>query len=373
MKKSILKQLHSSASSESLDSYMTNIYIKCNSIINNDELENNKNKDKPRRTKKLNKINNENVVIPTIYNYEILFEYNYNIQQLKEFAKFHKLKQSGNKNELLNRLYNYLKLSYYIIKIQKVYRGRLQRLYNSLHGPAFKNRLICTNANDFFTMDDLPSIPNNLFFSYKDVDNFVYGFDIISLYNLISKSNGNVKNPYNRIKIPDNVISNVKLFLRLSKIIDIEVDTLIKSPTEDVSYQKSIELRILDVFQYMDSLGNYSNPSWFLELDRIKLIRFMRELIEIWDYRAQLSPETKRAIYPPHGQPFLGFSFVQISNTNDILFMRKKIIEVIEKIVMSGTDRDNKSLGCYYVLGALTIVNENASAALPWLYQTFMY
>lgn len=369
MKKSILKQLHGSASSESLDSYMNIIYTKSNSNIN-DEIQI---KDKNRKSKKLNKINNENVVIPTIYNYDILFDYNYNIQQLKEFIKFHKLKQSGNKNELLNRLYNYLKLSYYIIRIQKVYRGRLQRLYNSLHGPAFKDRLLCTNANDFFTMDELSTIPNNLFFSYKDVDNFIYGFDVISLYNLILKSNGNVKNPYNRIKIPDIVISNLKLFLRLSKLLDIEVDTSIKNPIDEVTIQKSLELRILDIFQFMDSLGNYSNPSWFLELDRVKLIRFMRELIDIWDYRAQITPETKRAIYPPYGQPFEGFSFIQICNNSDILFIRRKIIEVIERIVTKGIDRDNKSLGSYYVLGALTIVNENASVALPWLYQTFVY
>ena len=225
----------------------------------------------------------------------------------------------------------------------------------------------------FFTMDDLSSIPNNLFFSYKDVDNFVYGFDIISLYNLITKSNGNVKNPYNRIKIPDDVLSNVKMFLRLSKILDIQVDTLIKSPSAEVTYQKAIELRILDVFQYMDSLGNYSNPAWFLELDRIKLIRYMRELIDIWDYRAQITIETKRAICPPSGQPFEGFSFVQLCNNSDMNFMRKKIIEVIERIITNGVDRDNKSLGCYYVLGALTIVSQNASTALPWLYQTFVY
>jgi len=373
MKKIVTKQLnniHLSESSESLDSYMNNIYVKCNTIVH-DYIKTNKETNK--RPKKLNKIDNANVVVPTINNYNILFEHNYNIQQLKEFVKFHKLKQSGNKNELVNRLYNYLKLSYYIIKIQKIYRGRIQRIYNLLHGPAYKNRSICTNANDFFTMDDLSSIPNNLFFSYKDIDNFVYGFDIISLYNLITKSNGNVKNPYNRIPIPEQVLSNVKMFLRLSKILDIQVDTLIKSPSAEVTYQKTIELKILDVFQYMDSLGNYSNPSWFLELDRIKLIRYMRELIDIWDYRAQITPETKRAIYPPNGQPFEGFSFVQLCNNNDMSFMRKKIIEIIERIVTNGVDRDNKALGCYYVLGALTIVSQNASSALPWLYQTFVY
>ena len=355
-------------SNDTIDDYMSDIFLKCNSNTETTTM-----KEKSKKTKKLNKIDNANVIIPTIHNYNVLFQYNYNIQQLKEFIKFHKLKQSGNKNELLNRLHNYLKLSFYIIKIQKVYRGHIQRIYNSLHGPAYQNRDICTNANDFITMDDLSSIPNNLFFSYKDVDNFVYGFDVISLYNLISKSNGEVKNPYNRIKIPDEVLAKVKLFIRLSKILDSQVDTIIKTPSFEVTYQKGIELKILDVFQYMDSLGNYSNPAWFLDLDRIKLIRYMRELIDIWDYRAQITQETKRAIFPPNGDPFTGFSFVQLCHNHDIYFMRKKIIEVIEKIVTNGVDRDNKSLGCYYVLGALTIVNANAAIALPWLFQTFVY
>jgi hypothetical protein len=366
--KKVSKTPNLQETNELIDDYMSDIYSKC--ISTNEILTT---KDKSKKTKKLNKIDNSNIIIPTIYNYNILFEHNYNIQQLKEFIKFHKLKQSGNKNELLNRLHNYLKLSFYIIKIQKVFRGRLQRIYNSLHGPAYKTRDICTNANDFFTMDELSEIPNNLFFSYKDVDNFVYGFDVISLYNLITKSTGEVKNPYNRMKIPDEVLTKVKLFIRLSKILDLQVDTIIKTPSFEVTYQKGIELKILDVFQYMDSLGNYSNPAWFLDLDRIKLIRYMRELIDIWDYRAQITPETKRAIYPPNGDPFNGFSFVQLCHNHDIYFMRKKIIEVIEKIVTNGVDRDNKSLGCYYVLGALTIVNANAAIALPWLFQTFVY
>ena len=147
---------------ESIDDYMSDIFVKCNSNTETTS----QTKEKSKKMKKLNKIDNANVIIPTIHNYNILFQYNYNIQQLKEFIKFHKLKQSGNKNELLNRLHNYLRLSFYIIKIQKVYRGRLQRIYNSLHGPAYNNRDICTNANDFFTMDDLSSIPNNLFFRF---------------------------------------------------------------------------------------------------------------------------------------------------------------------------------------------------------------
>ena len=34
---------------------------------------------------------------------------------------------------------------------------------------------------------------------------------------------------------------------------------------------------------------------------------------------------------------------------------------------------EHKALGAYYVLGALTIVNETAATSLPWLFQSFSY
>ena len=61
-------------------------------------------------SKKLIKIENENITVPTIHNYQELMKYNYNIQQLKTFAKYYRLKISGNKNELLTRIFIYLKL-----------------------------------------------------------------------------------------------------------------------------------------------------------------------------------------------------------------------------------------------------------------------
>ena len=33
---------------------------------------------------------------------------------------------------------------------------------------------------------------------------------------------------------------------------------------------------------------------------------------------------------------------------------------------------DARSLGTYYVLGTLTIVNQQAANALPWLYESFI-
>ena len=68
------------------------------------------------------KVSDENVIIPTVNNYEILNKYNYNLAQLKKIAKTYKIKISGNKNELSSRVYSYLYFSSFIIKIQKNFR-----------------------------------------------------------------------------------------------------------------------------------------------------------------------------------------------------------------------------------------------------------
>ena len=100
-------------------------------------------------------------------------------------AKHYKLKITGNKNQLNSRIYYHLYLSYFALKIQKQLRGYFQRQYNKCHGPAYLDRSLCTNKCDFYTMDDIKDIPLEQFFSYMDNDNFIYGFDILSIYNLI--------------------------------------------------------------------------------------------------------------------------------------------------------------------------------------------
>lgn len=338
----------------SIDEYTNKIYSRCEKNIP--------------QTKKLEKISNDNMVIPTYSTCNILFENNYNVQQLKQITKHYKLKVSGNKKELVNRIYIYLKLSEVIIKVQKIFRGHLQRKYELLHGPAFKNRDLCTNDSDFLTGDGFKDMDFSQFFSFKDEDGFIYGFDIISLYNLIMKSGKSVKNPYNRNDISKTVIQNMRYMIRLSRILKISIDIDIKN--DEVSNEKSVELRTLELFQNIDSLGNYSDPAWFLSLNRIKIVKFLRELVDIWSYRAQLTHEVKRNICPPNGDPFRGFNFNYINSEESMENVRKSVIAILEKFVNSGVDTDSKNLGAYYVLGALTLVSESAASSLPWLFQS---
>jgi len=325
--------------------------------------------------KKPMKIIDENIVIPTMDSYNEINKYNYNLSQLKMIAKTYKLKISGNKNQLILRIYSYLYFSSFIIKIQKIFRGNIVKKYKMLHGPAAVNRKLCNNSYDFITMEPVEEINFHQFLSYKDTDGFIYGFDIISLHNLFLKSKDieSVKNPYNRNFIPESVIKIIKSVVKISRIINIHINLHFEDDTKNISNEKSIELRALTLFQNIDALGNYSNSSWFLSLNRIELIKFIRELADIWNYRAQISNEMKRNICPPYGDPFRNLSMPYIHTETNISNIRKVILEVLEKLVNSGVDNDCKALGAYYVLGSLTIVNETAATSLPWLFQSFGY
>ena len=45
----------------------------------------------------------------------------------------------------------------------------------------------------------------------------------------------------------------------------------------------------------------------------------------------------------------------------------------MESLVKNGITEEDKSLGAFYVLSALTLVNNDAADSLPWLYQSVMH
>ena len=239
--------------------------------------------------------------------------------------------------------------------------------------PHTKIKKICTNDTDFITMENLDELNIDQFFSYKDVDGFIYGFDLASIFNLIYTKNNSKKscqNPYNRNNIPPDVFINIKILVKIGKILNKNLYLEIQDDPLNISNEKVIELRALSLFQNINALGNYSNSEWFLSLSRHGLIKFVRELSDIWNYRAQLSAEVKNKICPPNGMPFRNLNIPYIYTEIDINNVKKVILEVLEKIVNSGIDTDSKSLGAYYVLAALTLVSNEASTALPWLFQS---
>ena len=313
------------------------------------------------------KVSPEDFFIPKIDEFGLLLKNNYKVPQLKKICKSYKQRVTGKKSELIYNIYNYLYYSFYAMQIQKAVRGFLQRKLNKSYGPGFLKREICTNQTDFFTLEELKDTNYEQFYSYKDKDGFIYGFNILSLYNLIDKSEA--INPYNRNPFPVTLVPAMRNHIRLSRVMGINIDIEMKEPNDEITPLKRLELRTLALFQTIDSLGNYSDPTWFLSLSNERLITYMRELYDIWNYRAQLAPEVKLSICPPVGDPFRGTNMNYLTQLNSFN-LKKLAISTMEKLVNNGNSRDSQSLGAFYVLASLTLVNSHAANALPWLYHS---
>jgi len=325
-------------------------------------------------TKKKFKIKDDEFKILKMNEFELLKTHQFKVNQLKEICNYYQLKKSGNKDELINKIYNFLKYSLYAVTIQKVVRGQLLKRFIKYGGKGYIKRNLCINDTDFATLENIKEIPFNQFFSWEQGD-CIYGCDIMSFYGLIYKKNyigqqTEAVNPYNREKIEKNTIEQFKYYLKLGKINKIEQEKeIIEEPMDP---KKHLEMKIIQLFQFINELGNYSDSSWFLNLPLHMLVMFIRELYDIWHYRAQLSPSMMREIVPPHGNPFLGLQMHLAQHQNED-YLRKSAFRIMDYMVKSGHTNDNRSLGAYYVLAGLTLVSQPARDALPWLYQSVAY
>ena len=406
-----------------------------------------------KKTKKNTKCEKPSPNEISFHNYNILNEENsatdYKVAELKEMCAiiqrdfdYKKIKMSGTKSELRQNVYNFYHQTFHCIKIQLKFHSFLRRKLNKLRGPALANREICINETDFYSLDPIRDIPNQQFFSYEEIakeedrskKSCYYGFDIASIYNLILSDNGveneyglsrrlifnESNNPYNRNKIPHNVIRDILKIIKLDRILtrkrnitknkkmtrnqmmnnnNYEYDNNnyvaennnnnnnnnaimgsgmnIALPQDVLTPHQRFRQHVLRLFQTINALGHYSDPEWFVALTYEQHITFLRELIDIWNYRAELSPQVRRTIYPPYGDPFPHYVLGWVTHQFYIYLSPENIINinltVIERFIASALAEADRCLGSNFILCALTLVSIPAREALPWLYQSVMH
>lgn len=348
-----------------------------NIVINENITHINDNTNKPRKNKRkredVSKEKETEFTIPRYNEYNLLLTKKYKVPELKSICKHYKLKQSGNKIELIDRIFHHLKFSCSANIIQKIWRQFLNNRYNSLRGPARVNRELCVNETDFYSLESIKNIPYKQFFSFTDSKGTIYGCDILSIASLIKSKN--LINPYTREPLTNLIKNRLNRLIKLSKIFNDKIE-ISEETDNELSEEKTIELRALSLFQDIDNLGNYTDPRWFWDISnsRTLLIRFIRELADIWVYRAQLSHNVKREICPPLGDPFRTCNInINLLQNVSLSVLQNKALLLIEVFIKSGITNENKILGANYVLCAFTLVNSNAAESLPWLYQSVAY
>ena len=319
-------------------------------------------------------------IMPTKENYTTVLSLNYTIKQLKDIVAHYKIKLCGAnvKADIIEKVFNYFKLYDNAVIVQKAWRRYSFKQYNLLRGPARFKREICVNDTDFFTMDNLSEIPYNQFYSFIDTDKMIYGFDIMSIYNLFEKGSNNNKtekttNPYNRNPFPKEVKRDIMQIIRSSRIYNEPLNLDMNEGAEDTEYEgntiHNFENRLITLFHDIDDLGNYTNYNWFKNLNEHQLVRFILEMNDIWSYRANLSEIVKREICPTHHDLFQRMFLVDIRIATSMI-LREIAIDIMGKLVRDGINHGSRCLGANFVLCALTLVSHDAAEALPWLYQS---
>lgn len=349
---------------------------------------------------------------------------------LKNTCKHNKLRVTGKKSILIERIKQYFKELMNALIIQSLIRRKQWNIYYNKRGPGFKERQLCSNITDFVTLEPINEIELSYFFSYKDDNNFVYGFNICSLINLI-RSQQKFINPYNRtpfngltkkniiqiynnnffinekFKTENKYFSRQVRSFRNSNLLTTHVNrNLLRNNhtvntsnvdnynpridtrrtiditiwTQDqwqeriallttIRNQPTISNRIERLFMEIDNLGNYTNSSWFSNLTHMQYLRLYRCIYDIWSFRGQLSTLLKRYICPYH-DPFEGIFPRYVQSNITIEQIKKACLLVFENLIYSSPDVEYRKIGALHCLCSLTIVSHSARLALPFLYES---
>ena len=177
-----------------------------------------------------------------------------------------------------------------------------------------------------------------------------------------------IQNPYNRKIIPE-IVKN-QYDTQIKNLTKFNIDCNYEK--EELSSEQEFNSKVLSIFQKIDLLNvaaGGTNPDWFHKLNIPYLKEYYKILEDVWNYRSQLTPQKQLEIVP-NGKLFT-ISVKDIYKLNNKKKIQHILLNEIDSLVSSAPDDANKSLGCYYVLTALTEVSSECFQSLPWLAQNF--
>jgi len=215
-------------------------------------------------------------------------------------------------------------------------------------GPLLRFREHANNPFDFFTSDPITDISMGDFISFTDAGKG-YIMDARSAASLVSHATEAPLNPFNRSPLTPLFLKRLSLH---------KVSGWITRPAG--------EQTVTDIFRLIEDLGYYTDPTWYIDLNRLALQRLYIELADIWFHRAGLSNQDRaRIAESPFAVPVATALIMRLPA------LKPMVLRTLQLLVSTGTARSDRQLGVMYVLGALSIVSEGAGAAFPWLVEMF--
>lgn len=328
------------------------------------------------------------------------------IPLLKMVCKEFKLKVMGKKADLVERIVRNHSCMVAGSFLQDKVKRAIARRWLKLHGPALFDKSSCVNDMDLMGAD-IADLPMDQMFSFAD-NGFVYAFDIATFGSLIVKNyqKDKIKNPYTRDDIQYDVFSDFKNLILYSALLkrkfytvhpdettnggDSQVNTTTTVANNTITITHSVQNGVVNVevdmtteeiddelrslFYVVDSYGYYTNPDWVINMSSGQLRGFLRDMMEIFNFRANLTHNAMTRIINPTGileRNSNGFrQWLRVTFDEDVL--KRKVCEFMKKLVMTGVEQGDRDLGTLYVLTALTLNSPDAASAMPWLYESAM-
>lgn len=252
----------------------------------------------------------------------------------------------------INNLKFYEKNVHKIKIIQALFRGKHER-------HKFKMKK-CNNTEDFYTYELIRDIPDKYFYSYKDLKDFVWGFDIRSFEKLISM---HYPNPYTTEVIPDNIINDFqkKLLLIKKRASYEDLTDIIERDRGEI-----IKQRIVDLCLSIEQSGFPCMVEWITLLNIRKLKELYKQLEDVWNYRAQLSNEIKCRIIPPNGRIF-NIPVSEVLSIQNIFEIQELILNEINKFTNTHNESDKRLGYMYFIIGLSHVSRECYLCHQDWI------
>jgi hypothetical protein len=277
------------------------------------------------------------------------------------------MKKKELEESLLNffdALYKYSKNLDKIILLQRKFKKYLENKNKAIYGDVLKDKSKSHNDTDFYTFTPIDEIHKEYLFSYTDENNFIYSFDIRSFYKLLETTK---ENPYNREQIPEFAIESFTKRIEYIRNNNIYIEQF---EEDKLTPNQIFNNRVFKIFQTIDLLNTTAggtNTQWFHNLDIHQLKNYYKVFEDVWNYRAELTPQQKEEI--------VGDTVMFPINVSKVcsLYDKRKIQNIIlkemEKLLFKPQSDIHRGTASYYILIAFVEISSECAQAMPWLIQ----
>lgn len=329
-----------------------------------------------------------NFIIPTMNELKTASLKSYKLTELKQIGKFYRLSNYSKlkKADLIASLERLVKMEYFTVFIQKnIRRFNIQRFLDN-KSPSktwlpSKRKRLCKNDSDFYTLEAVEDIPLKQYICYVDENDCYWGFNMISLYNYfkhqyaISRSKNNINNPYTNLPFSNTFMDNFKHHIFVSEKYGFNIDLKISNGNEadDIANAQRLQDMLYNNIGIIEQHGYLLRGEWISSLSKERLIKFLYELNDIWEYRSQIDRATRRQICYPSGTPFGSLQSINVLNGENYEHVFKMALLVIQNFIAKGVTYSDCETGILYVLSALSLVSHDFANAYPWIYAQSHY